>query len=94
MSNCMFLNMNYSLVHFKCTQMSHNLKFNIADIESQKILALINLCCLGLYYYILKPYFETYQFTQYFCPPSHTNDNMDTNTGSCLVVHCSGDNVF
>ena len=48
-SNCMSLNMIYSLVHFKCTQMSHNLKSNMAAIESPKMPSLIKLCCLGWY---------------------------------------------
>ena len=40
--NSMFMRMIYSLVHWKCTQNSHDLKSNMATIESPKMLSLIN----------------------------------------------------
>ena len=40
--NSMFVSVIYSLVHLKCTQNSHDLKSNMATIESPKMLSLIN----------------------------------------------------
>ena len=39
--NSMFMSVIYSLVHLKCTQNSHDLKSNMATIESTKMLSLI-----------------------------------------------------
>ena len=40
--NSMFVSVIYSRVHLKCTQNSHDLKSNMATIESPKMLSLIN----------------------------------------------------
>ena len=40
--NSMFMSVIYSRVHLKCTQNSHDLKSNMATIETPKMLSLIN----------------------------------------------------